>query len=459
MAGRQATSLQSKVLVLDTNAQRAEELCNRLRFLNYQPVTPQSCNDLAEITEDSGVAVMLGDLTSGQGVCSAFRALSKKQPGLPILRMSGNVTGAGVDEALSRHDTWALDFPLRCSQLSHLLRRAERYQGRDRRVRLTGMSKSIRDVRKLIEQVADFDTSVLITGESGTGKELVARTIHDLSSRNDKPFVPINCGAIPAELLESELFGHEKGAFTGALNARKGRFELAEGGTLFLDEIGDMSLPMQAKLLRVLQERSFERVGSNKTRRCNVRIVAATHRDLPEAAAKGDFREDLYYRLDVFPIHMPPLCKRASDLPVLLDELLIRHQGEGEKRLRLSRDAIRALSNYSWPGNIRELSNLVERLAILHPSGEVGLDDLPGKYRELPDNAGGPKPSMANAVEFGNLNLKDYLQQIERNLIDRALQESDGVVAKAAKLLSLRRTTLVEKLGKHGLGAEKSATQ
>lgn len=451
MAASQSASPQGRVLVLDTNAQRAEELSNRLRFLNYEPVTAQSGQDLAEMTDDPGIAIMLGDLSSGQGVCRAFRALSKQRPTLPVLRVSGTVMNAGIDEELNHHHTWELDFPLRCSQLAHLLRRAERYRGWERRVRLTGNSQAIRGVRKLIEQVSDFDTSVLITGETGTGKELVARTIHDLSERSDKPLVPINCGAIPSELLESELFGHEKGAFTGAINARKGRFELAEGGTLFLDEIGDMSLPMQAKLLRVLQERSYERLGSNETRQCNVRIIAATHRDLPDAISKGEFREDLYYRLNVFPIEMPPLCKRASDLPALLDELLIQHQGEGKVRLRLSEDAVRALSNYSWPGNIRELSNLVERLAILHPSGEVSLTDLPKKYLETPFPSGDPSQSPDTKAEFDNLNLKDHLQQIERDLIHKAMQESAGVVAKAARLLNLRRTTLVEKLSKHEL--------
>ncbi len=451
MAESRSASTQGRVLVLDTNGQRAEELCNRLRLLNYEPVTAQSGQDLAEMADDPGIAVMLGDLPSGQDVCRAFRALAKKQPTLPVLRISGTVMDAGVHETLKHHHTWELDFPLRRSQLAHLLRRAERYRGRERRVRLTGNSKSIRGVRKLIEQVADFATSVLITGESGTGKELVARAIHDLSERSDKPFVPINCGAIPSELLESELFGHEKGAFTGAINARQGRFELAEGGTLLLDEIGDMSTPMQAKLLRVLQERSYERLGSNKTRQCNVRIVAATHRDLPDSVAKGEFREDLYYRLNVFPIQLPPLRKRASDLPALLDELLIQHQDEGNDRLRFTEEAMHALANYSWPGNIRELSNLVERLGILGPSGEVGLTDLPKRYREAPLSSGDPSQSPHTRAEFHNLSLKDHLQQIETDLIHKAMQKTDGVVAKAARLLHLRRTTLVEKLGRRGL--------
>ena len=442
---------QDRVLILDTNAQRAEELRSRLRFLNYEPVTAPSGQDLVEVTDYSGIAVMLGDQRSGHGVCRAFHALSKKWPTMPVLRISGTVMDAGVDRELKHHHTWELDYPPRSSQLAQLLRRAERYRGRRQCVRLTGDSNSMRGARNLIDQVADFDTSVLITGESGTGKELAARAIHDLSERSDKPFVPINCGAIPAELLASELFGHERGAFTGAINARQGRFELAEGGTLLLDEIGDMSMPMQAKLLRVLQERSYERVGSDKTRHCNVRIIAATHRDLPDILFKGEFREDLYYRLNVFPIEIPPLRNRTSDLPALLDELLIQHQHEGKDRLRFTEEAMHALANYSWPGNIRELSNLMERLGILGPSGEVGLTDLPKKYRAALLSNGDPSQTPGTKSEFYDLSLKDHLQQIETDLIHEAMHKADGVVAKAARLLRLRRTTLVEKLGRHGL--------
>ncbi|MGH8166687.1 MAG: sigma 54-interacting transcriptional regulator, partial [Woeseiaceae bacterium] len=323
----------SKVLVFDANPSRAEALSQRLRFLNYEPVIAGN----APLTDDDGIAVLLGDLPaagnkdSAGSMARSFQRLTTKRPDLPIIVIAPDVIAPGVvasnaaADAVGKAGTrpvWRLDSPLRRSQLKQLLCRAEGYRGKERRQRLTGNSLPIRTVRQSIEQVADFDTNVLVTGESGTGKELVARTIHDLSGRHDRPFVPINCGAIPADLLESELFGHEKGAFSGAISARTGRFELAEGGTLFLDEIGDMSLPMQVKLLRVLQERCYERVGSNQSRKCNVRIIAATHRDLPAAVAEGEFREDLYYRLNVFPIEMPPLCKRLSDLPLLLDELL-----------------------------------------------------------------------------------------------------------------------------------------
>ncbi len=316
-------------------------------------------------------------------------------------------------------------------------------------MRLTGKSAAIGRVRRLIKQVSGFDTNVLITGQSGTGKELVARSVHELSARCNQPFVPINCGAIPPELLESELFGHEKGAFTGAVSMRKGRFELAEGGTLFLDEIGDMSLQMQAKLLRVLQERSYERVGSNKTRQCDVRIISATHRNLPEAMSKGAFREDLYYRLNVFPIDMPSLSQRVGDMPILIDELAARH--ECDSQLQFSEAAMRALTNYHWPGNVRELSNLVERLAILHPVGEVDVGDLPKKYRAAALLDANVNQVSQSKVEFDDLGLKENLQRIERDLISKAMRKSNSVVAKAARLLNLQRTTLVEKLRKYDL--------
>jgi sigma-54 specific flagellar transcriptional regulator A len=302
---------------------------------------------------------------------------------------------------------------------------------------------------------------------------MVARTIHECSPRRDKPFVAINCGAIPAELLESELFGHEKGAFTGAISARKGRFEMAEGGTLFLDEIGDMSLPMQVKLLRVLQERMFERVGGNKTQRCDVRIIAATHRNLEQAIANGQFREDLFYRLSVFPLEMPSLREHLEDLPLLIGEFNQRLARRGLGSVRFSAGALNALHQYAWPGNVRELCNLVERLAILYPHGEVRASDLPEKYRGrhaveevqaasslLAMMEGAPVAEQigvaagvtdATVLPEGGLDLKDHLADIEVGLIRQALDVTGGVVAHAAKLLHVQRTTLVEKLRKYGL--------
>ncbi|HLT90964.1 MAG TPA: sigma-54 dependent transcriptional regulator [Woeseiaceae bacterium] len=432
----------ARVVVFDAGG-RAEALGERLRFLSYEPVIAgRDC----QAPPDDAIAAIVGQV--GQDLRPGLGRLAASRPHLPFLLLGGD--GEAAVGRPGERPAWRLDLPVRRTQLERLLRRAARYRGPERRHRLIGTSAAMRRVRSLIEQVADFDTTVLVTGESGTGKELVARTIHDLSPRCDRPFVPINCGAIPPDLLESELFGHEKGAFSGAVSDRVGRFELAEGGTLFLDEIGDMSLPMQVKLLRVLQERTYERVGSNRTRRCDLRIIAATHRDLPEAVRNGTFREDLYYRLNVFPIEMPPLAKRRSDLPALLDELLSRHQVDGRERLRLTPEAISALASYSWPGNVRELGNLVERLVILHPHGEIGLEDLPEKYRAAART--GEAPAMAAEIPSSSagarlsLDLKSYLQQVEQDLIRQAMQEAGGVVAQAARLLGMRRTTLVEKL-------------
>lgn len=330
---------------------------------------------------------------------------------------------------------------------------------------LVGSSRGLMQVKKAIMQVAESDTNVMLLGESGTGKEVVARNIHYHSPRRGKPFVPINCGAIPAELLESELFGHEKGAFTGAIASRRGRFEMAQGGTLFLDEIGDMPSSMQVKLLRVLQERCFERVGSEKTMHSDVRIIAATHRDLEIQIEAGKFREDLYYRLCVFPITIPPLRERMEDLSALVECLLDRLKNERQARITLTERAMTAMCRYLWPGNVRELANLIERLLIMYPNQRVDIMDLPGKYRPNVDNVDmeqlGRDASDHHAentasyptLPDGGLDLKQHLADVERLLIEQALAQADGVVARAAEILRTRRTTLVEKIRKYKLEA------
>ena len=383
--------------------------------------------------------------------------------------------------------------PIECisAQNEGVARRAEMNQAtnsRDGGVLLpTGVSPAISAINRLIGQVAPYDSTVLILGESGTGKEIAARAIHAASPRRQRPFVAVNCGAIPAELLESELFGHEKGSFTGAITTRKGRFEIAEGGTLFLDEIGDMSLPMQVKLLRVLQERVYERVGSNVSSQCDVRIIAATHRNLEESIVRGNFRGDLFYRLNVFPIEMPTLSDRIEDLGVLIDDFVSLAASRGRPRLQLKSETLEALAAYPWPGNIRELSNLIERLAILCPERPVGVGDLPARYRPADWTAPQVAPSatleiprllasmsgdaeieedevVPNSMWVGEqdsitrlpeqgVDLRAHLMVIERSLISQALQRSGGTVAHAARLLSLRRTTLVEKLRKLGMAS------
>src|SRR5688572_13979371 len=313
-----------------------------------------------------------------------------------------------------------------------------------------GRSTAIHGLDQLMRQVAGYDSTVLIRGESGCGKELVARRIHELSARSHGPFVPVNCGAIPRELLESELFGHEKGAFTGALTTRIGRFELADGGTLFLDEIGDMSFDMQVKLLRVLQERAFERVGSGEQRRANVRILAATHRDLETRASAGEFREDLFFRLNVFPIVVPPLRERVDDLPALIADLVRRGEAEGRPSIAFADTALDCLAAYAWPGNVRELQNLIERLAILYPNQTIDREQLPTPIGERRRNV---QPTVMTIPHSG-LDLREYLGNIEKQLIRSALDQTDGTVAHAARLLKLQRTTLVEKLRKYELHAQ-----
>ena len=337
-------------------------------------------------------------------------------------------------------------------------------------------SRIMRALDILIKQVAEFDTLVLIRGESGSGKEVVARKIHQCSDRADKPFIPVNCGAIPADLLESELFGHEKGAFTGAIASRQGRFEMAEGGTLFLDEIGDMSLPMQVKLLRVLQERCYERVGSNHTRKCNVRILAATHRNLESMVEEGTFRQDLFFRLDVFPIEVPSLRQHPDDIEMLAKDFAGRLAQRGMKPPSFSASALRALQRYDWPGNVRELENLVERLAITHGGKRLGVNDLPAKYRfelieDSGDNAVNEREDQDVLMELllqreeedheavsgaamlpeEGIDLKNHLQELEQAFINQALEREDGVITRAAQLLGLQRTTLAEKMKKMGI--------
>lgn len=324
---------------------------------------------------------------------------------------------------------------------------------------LVGKSQAIQHVRQLVLQAAKCDVNVLILGESGTGKEVVAKCLHMHSKRSEHNFIPVNCGAIPGELLESELFGHEKGAFTGAYIARKGRFEQAEKGTIFLDEIGDMPLTMQVKLLRVVQERLFERIGSNKSLEADVRIVAATHCMLEKAIEENKFREDLYYRLNVFPIDMPPLRQRIEDLPLLIDDLMSQFAKKHACQIAFTENAIDTLSDYQWPGNIRELGNLIERLMVLYPNTMIDIEQLPLKYRacDLSGLAQDKKHPLQVEQRFNmhfpfsdqGIDLKKYLVDIELSCIKHALEQCDGVVVRAAKLLSMRRTTLVEKMRKY----------
>ncbi|MFY0665861.1 MAG: sigma-54-dependent Fis family transcriptional regulator [Natronospirillum sp.] len=431
-------------------------------------------------SEDTGalVGIILGPVE--QSVSDLVESLFDWNPGIPVVVLNDALDVSAVAEPARAQVLAQIKWPASYNKVVDVLHRCQMYReqyewGRNRQVQrdtklfhsLVGSSRQVQSIRELMAQVADKDVTVLILGESGTGKEVVARNLHYHSERKKQPFVPVNCGAIPPELLESELFGHEKGAFTGAITSRPGRFELAEGGTLFLDEIGDMPLAMQVKLLRVLQEHTYERVGGSKTYKTDVRIVAATHRNLEQMIAEGTFREDLYYRLNVFPIEMPSLRERSEDIPLLINELIRRIEAEKRGSLQFNSAAIMSLTRHDWPGNVRELANLVERLVIMHPFSVIGIQELPMKYRHVEDGDPVEIPVRAPAapvaatrtsaletkalLPVNGLNLKEYLTDLEQDLILQALEDCDNVVARAAERLHLRRTTLVEKMRKYGL--------
>ena len=476
---------ETKILLIDDDAARRHDLGVILNFLGEEHLAassqqwPSLLDGLADCRTLS--VALVGQVDGKGGVLELLRQLGERDEFLPIL-LVGEAPTAQWPEDLRRRVLVSLDMPPSYNKLLDSLHRAQVYRemydqarerGRQREPNLfrslVGTSRAIQQVRQMMQQVADTEASVLILGESGTGKEVVARNLHYHSKRREAPFVPVNCGAIPAELLESELFGHEKGAFTGAISSRAGRFELANGGTLFLDEIGDMPLPMQVKLLRVLQERTFERVDSNKTQSADVRIIAATHKDLEKMIEEGSFREDLYYRLNVFPIEMAPLRERIEDIPLLMNELISRMEHEKRGSIRFNSAAIMSLCRHDWPGNVRELANLVERMAIMHPYGVIGVAELPKKFRHVDDEDEqlsslreelqerdalmGNLPSLESGALLPpeGIDLKEYLGNLEQDLIQQALDDAAGVVARAAERLRIRRTTLVEKMRKYGM--------
>jgi len=472
------------LLIVETDDIQRQVHLAILEFLGFKTSKLCDCQQLEKILDDSDAVkqletILLGRCGSPEKLSKAIQTIRTKSPEVPIvLLLTDEVQGFDREVILKQCFT-TVNLPLTYGEFSDALHRAQIFRsGKKRRQSslnldlfrsLVGNSRGISSVRKLIDQVANSEATVLILGESGTGKEVVARNLHYYSTRREKPFVPINCGAIPGELLESELFGHEKGAFTGAISSRRGRFELAEGGTLFLDEIGDMPMAMQVKLLRVLQERTFERVGGSTDISVDVRVVAATHRNLEEMISGGSFREDLYYRLQVFPIEMPPLRSRIDDIPLLINELITRLEHENRGSVRFTPPATMALCQYRWPGNVRELSNLLERMVIMHPYGVVDVADLPAKFRGAGDVAtesvafenhlAPTEPLMALRLPRDGIDLKEHISSMECSLIVQALDEAGGVVAHAAKRLNMRRTTLVEKLRKYGLQRVETVTE
>ncbi|TMB22093.1 MAG: AAA family ATPase [Deltaproteobacteria bacterium] len=308
---------------------------------------------------------------------------------------------------------------------------------------LIGEHPLIQKITQLVRKVATTDATILIMGESGTGKELIARAVHALSPRVDRPFIPVNCGAIPAELLESEMFGHERGAFTGAIGQRAGMFQLANGGTIFLDEVGEMSATLQVKLLRVLQDREIRPVGADRVFKVDVRVLAASNKDLAAEVEEGNFREDLFYRLQVIPIVMPPLRERRSDIPLLTSHFLEKHNRKRSGRpARIAEEAMVHLWEYDWPGNVRELENLLERLVILSEDGLIGVEHLPPSMRSFISEKKIPRPTLGE----DGLDLNTAVEEFENRLIEEALRRTKGNKQAAARLLGLKRTTLVAKL-------------
>lgn len=393
-------------------------------------------------------------LPDGYGLDLMVKA-QKILPGLVTIVVTGYGGSTTAMEAVRKGAFHYLTKPFQLEELKHLIVKALTHNRLEKENytyqrelkhkyqfdNIIGNSPAMMDVFKLIEKVSQTDSTVLIRGESGTGKELVAKAIHYNSQRAHRPLVTVNCGALPEELLESELFGHVKGAFTGAHFSRQGRFELADQGTIFLDEVGDMSGRLQVKLLRVLQEQKFEPLGVSETREVNVRIIAATHQDLETSVKEKKFREDLYYRLNVIPIVIPPLRKRMGDIPLLINHFLEKFNREKKKKVKVfSKEAFDILCSYRWPGNVRELENLMERLVILKGEGELNIQDFPPKYFS-PHAQSHSCDLPADGIDFN-----DFLGNIESDLIAQALQRTGGNRNRAARLLKLKRTTLVEKL-------------
>jgi DNA-binding NtrC family response regulator len=456
-----------KILVVDDEPLTLELIVEGLGAEGYTvDRASKGAEAMAKAKTQAYDAVITDLVMPGMDGMEVLDHFKENYPDTIVVVLTGYGTIETAVQAVKRGAFDYLTKPAKMDEIILILKRAEelkslkaenvllRSQLKERHSfeKIIGQSPPVQALYRTIHRVAKTDSTVLVTGESGTGKELIANAIHYSSDRHDKPFVPINCGAIPEELLESELFGHERGAFTGALKDRKGRFELANLGTVFLDEIGEMSQKLQVKLLRFLQEKKFERVGGSRVIQVDVGIIAATNKDLERAVAEGEFREDLFYRLNVIPIHVPPLREREGDIPLLMHHFLRRHCSDKEIPLkRVSKEALEAMEKYKWPGNVRELENLIERLVILTDGEEITLDDLPLRIRQALPKKSAPYPQVPLEITKEGIDLKKTLDDLENRLIMDALKKSGGVKNKAAQMLGLNRTTLIEKMKKKKL--------
>jgi two-component system response regulator PilR (NtrC family) len=448
------------ILFVDDETSLRGVMAERLTERGFEVVQAESGERALELLEKFAFDVVITDLRlPGVNGSRVIESARERYPGIVAIVITGFGTVKDAVDAIKRGASDFIAKPFQFDELSHVLHKALE----DRRLRsenaylrsqledryqfggILGRSRPMQKLFHLLETVARSSSTILITGETGTGKEVVARAIHHNSPRRAHRFVALNCSAIPETLLEAELFGHVRGAFTGAIGARQGRFEQAHKGTLFLDEVGTMSTALQMKLLRALQEREFERVGDNQTIKVDVRVIAATNSDLARMVAEGTFREDLYYRLHVIPIHLPPLRDRRDDIPVLAQHFLQKFAPGSQ--MQVSQDAMRALMAYQWPGNVRQLENAVERAVALSAGRQhIEMADLPAEIRVTP-----PATAMP-LVDFpeGGMDMPAYLAAVERDLIGRALDRTGGNRNRAAELLRIKRTTLVEKLKRFG---------
>jgi two-component system nitrogen regulation response regulator NtrX len=444
------------ILIIDDEAGIRESLSGILEDEGFSTLTAPTAEEGLDLLETENVALVLLDIWLGDGM-DGLTALTRiiDRQAVPVIMISGHGT---VETAVQAIQDGAYDFiekplsyekvilavanGLRYARLEHenrLLREAS-----VNKAKLTGDSEIIASLRQQIEMVAPTDAWVLITGEHGTGKELVAQAIHRLSASAALPMMEVNCTAIPEELIESELFGHVKGSFTGAHSNKRGKFDLADGSILFLNEIGDMSLKTQAKILRILQEQTFERVGGSRTIKVNVRVLAATNKNLEKEIEKGTFRADLYYRLNVVPIHVPRLAERTEDIPELVAELMQRAKEKGLEPKKLSNEALSAMKNHSWPGNVRELRNFVERLAIMCPEETIGAETI----RRFLGLDGQPAASAGKAAPtpFAATDFKEARRLFERDYLRRKLEENQGNITRTAEMVGLERSHLHKKL-------------
>jgi len=454
--------MKKRILIIDDEPSIRKVLAAHLTHDGYEVETAKDGGEGISKIDTAQFHAVVTDLKMPNiGGLEVLHWASRNHPGLPVIIITAHGT---VDTAVEAIKLGAHDYvtkPFDRDELKLIIRKAVQTEEASARnlapatgkFEIVGQTPGMQRIYGLIEKVAQSPTTILITGESGTGKELVARALHDQSTREDKAFISVNCGAIPETLFESELFGHEKGAFTGAINARPGRFELADGGTLFLDEVGELPLDMQVKLLRALQERTFERVGGVKPITVDVRLIASTNRDLAEEVRKGTFRQDLFYRLNVIPIQLPPLRSRKQDIPLLVEHFVSRFNERLERNVTVSQEAMDILVTWNWPGNIRELENVMERSVLLNEGDRILASDLPGIEDPLIDTDEGYSPA-----EHEELGLKEYVRahtaKLERARIQKALEAEDNNVTRAAKQLGISRKSLQTKMKEYGLRNE-----